>query len=346
MARDADALNLLTKWASTGDVRTPEDAGLTRANGWPSSYEQNGGDKVSRRVFNQIFRELSGLALEINTRGILEWNTGIDYVHPAAVLGSNGTVYISTANSGPNSGGSIDPEGTSGSTRWTSLTPDGSATARGMLELATTAEATAGTDTARAVNAAGVRAAGDARWQRRLRDSSVDLDDLVAAGRYRVHSSSNANAPPSVTTAFMLEVTVDTPGARIRQDAYPFGTGAIERAWVWTRSSNNTGGSWSAWENVVERLELVTHGTDTWREREAYTFFTSFITEDAPRVVSGGLTYTGAGQTGEYTTSYIERESATVMWIHLIRVSDGNLVRARIQASQNDAFCTNKSLAI
>ena len=94
MPRDPDALNLTTKWAaSTTDVQTPEDRGLTRAQGWTSQWSQSGGEYPSREVFNQMFRELSALAVELNQRGLLEWDTSLTYRHPAVVMGSNGVLY-------------------------------------------------------------------------------------------------------------------------------------------------------------------------------------------------------------------------------------------------------------
>lgn len=344
MARDADALRLLTKWASTGDVQTPEDAGLARAAGWPSSYEQNGGDKVSRRVFNQIFRELSGLAVEINRRGILEWDTAIDYVHPAAVLGTNATVYISTADSGPNSGGSVDPEGSTGGTRWASLTPDGSTTARGMLELATSAEATAGADTARAVNAAGVRAAGDARWRRQVQSVTTDCNSLTTAGQYRIHSNANANAPPSVSTAFILEVLAD--GNRIRQDAWTLGSTAIDRAWLWTRDSTNGGTTWRAWADRVRGANAVVYDTSTWTEDDFYDWTSPFLSHvGAYRVLSGGINFISDGPTGMHVASHLWRETAQRVVFRGMSLT-GNRALATAVSGVSTNFCTHRSLAI
>lgn len=83
--RDPDALQI-QKWAATGDVATPESTGLTRATGWPLSYSQVGGDTPSREVFNQMFREITGMLDEINTKGILPWDPTIAYEHPAYVI--------------------------------------------------------------------------------------------------------------------------------------------------------------------------------------------------------------------------------------------------------------------
>ena len=98
MARDTDALKI-EKWAETGDVQTPEDRGLTRSAGWPADYSQPGGRTPSREVFNQIIREITALCVEINTRGLPEWDADVSYVHPALVTGSDGNIYLSEADS-------------------------------------------------------------------------------------------------------------------------------------------------------------------------------------------------------------------------------------------------------
>ena len=98
MVRDSDALKI-QKWAANGDVQTPEDRGLDRAVGWPADYSQPGGRTPSREVFNQIIRELSSLGVELNTRGLLLWDSSVSYVHPAMVMGSDAKPYVSVADS-------------------------------------------------------------------------------------------------------------------------------------------------------------------------------------------------------------------------------------------------------
>ncbi len=101
MARDADAL-LIEKWAADGTVQTPENAGVDRATGWDAIYStpaEAGGKQPERGVVNQLFRELSALAVELNTRGLLEWDSSVSYVHPAYVIGSDIRIYVSGRNS-------------------------------------------------------------------------------------------------------------------------------------------------------------------------------------------------------------------------------------------------------
>ncbi len=98
MARDADALKI-QKWAATGDVQDPEDGGLLRSTGWDATYSQPGGNLPKREHINQLLREHSALGVEINTLGLLEWDSSISYEHPAMVMGSDARPYVSVQNS-------------------------------------------------------------------------------------------------------------------------------------------------------------------------------------------------------------------------------------------------------
>ena len=107
----------LELWASSGDREDPEDVGLTRADGWTVAYEQIGsGSEPERAVFNQLFRELSGWAIDRLRQGIPSWDIEVDYIHPAFTTTASG-VWVSTADSGPGSGNATDPDD-SGQTLW------------------------------------------------------------------------------------------------------------------------------------------------------------------------------------------------------------------------------------
>ena len=119
MPRDADALKI-RKWAESGDVATPESQGLVRATGWPASYSQSGGDLPKREVINQIIREWSGLSVEVNQHGLLEWHASVPYQHPAVVMGSDGQVYVSVADST-----GVDPVADAANASWKFLARQG-----------------------------------------------------------------------------------------------------------------------------------------------------------------------------------------------------------------------------
>ena len=114
MTRDADAILLVVKWAGSGDVATPESLGLTRSEGWPDEFSEVGGMTPRRRVFNQLFRELSALGVEINTHGgILAWDDEVPYDHPAVVMGSDNRPYESVQDSL-----NVDPTRDSDNSHW------------------------------------------------------------------------------------------------------------------------------------------------------------------------------------------------------------------------------------
>ena len=77
----------------------PESQGLDRSTGWPLSYSQAGGDTPEREVFNQLDREITGMLAELNTHGLLEWDDEITYDHPALVMGTDASVYVSVQDS-------------------------------------------------------------------------------------------------------------------------------------------------------------------------------------------------------------------------------------------------------
>ena len=119
MPRDADALKI-RKWAESGDVATPESQGLDRATGWPASYSAADGDLPKREVLNQVLREWSALGVELNTRGLLEWDSSIAYAHSAVVMGSDGQPYVSAADSQ-----GVDPVADNGNANWKLLALQG-----------------------------------------------------------------------------------------------------------------------------------------------------------------------------------------------------------------------------
>ena len=115
MARDPDSLKI-RKWAENGNVADPSTVGITRSDGWGTDYSAPGGKTPEREVFNELFRELTAMLVEINKRGVLEWDGGIFYGHPAAVMGSDGQVYLTVAGSF-----NVDPVSNTARSAWTPL---------------------------------------------------------------------------------------------------------------------------------------------------------------------------------------------------------------------------------
>lgn len=98
MTRDADGI-VQTKYANSGDVGL---GGLDLNELWPIAYSTPGGTFPQRIQFNQLFRYLSALAVEINQKGpFLEYNNTIDYAINASAIGSDGGRYRALIINGP-----------------------------------------------------------------------------------------------------------------------------------------------------------------------------------------------------------------------------------------------------
>ena len=154
MTRDADALLITATWASGGDVEMPSGDGITFTVGWPAAFSQAGGPTPKREHFNWLLRAISAFIVEVNAHGgILAWNAGLAYDHPAIVMGSNDVVYRSKQDST-----GVDPTSDNDESHWEPFgqAPDATTSARGLVELATETEAAAGTRTDRAVTPAGL----------------------------------------------------------------------------------------------------------------------------------------------------------------------------------------------
>lgn len=104
MARDSDGI-IKVKYANAGDVGLD---GLDLDELWPIAFSTPGGPFPQRIVFNQLFRWLSALGVEINSNGpFLEWDgddpDGPDYEIGAGVTGSDGIRYTCRIANGPSS---------------------------------------------------------------------------------------------------------------------------------------------------------------------------------------------------------------------------------------------------
>ena len=110
-------------WASsaTAEIEDPDSiAGLSIALGYDDSYSRQGGQFPEREGFNWLYNVFTALTLEFITRGVVEWDTAVSYVHPAAVLGSGGELYRSVQNSQGE-----DPTADTNSTYWDNTTDSG-----------------------------------------------------------------------------------------------------------------------------------------------------------------------------------------------------------------------------
>lgn len=108
--RDVDSLKI-RPWAQNGDRIIPELdlPPLDRSTGWTVQYALPGGPKPTRRLVNQLLREITGMLHEINQTGILQWSPWTSYTHVSFVRQGDG-LYISRHCSGPSLGGSVSPD--------------------------------------------------------------------------------------------------------------------------------------------------------------------------------------------------------------------------------------------
>ena len=108
-------------WARTGNRRTPEDAGIDRAEGWTEAYEQRGSGKLPEAaVTNQRRYEHEDAFIHVVARGVPAWSADLDY-EPSAdahcfVTTSTG-LWVSSVASGPTNGGAVNPDAP-GQTTW------------------------------------------------------------------------------------------------------------------------------------------------------------------------------------------------------------------------------------
>ena len=123
---DVEARKLLDKlWAggSSGQRTDPDASSLTppldRSIGWPAGFSSSGGNKLRRRVWNQIMREMDGASSDVSKFGLLPYDANIDYEQGAVV--SVGTVtYRCLVANGPSST-AVNPTADS-QTSWESVT--------------------------------------------------------------------------------------------------------------------------------------------------------------------------------------------------------------------------------
>ncbi len=107
MARDLDGI-IQIKWANSGDVGL---GGLDVNEMWDITYSQPGGPLPQRIQFNQFYRWLSALAVEINQNGpFLDYSALIDYGVGSFVTGSDTFQYYCRVANGPSSS-VVDPVG-------------------------------------------------------------------------------------------------------------------------------------------------------------------------------------------------------------------------------------------
>ena len=121
---DTEAKKILEGlWADSGDRLNPDDASLTpilsRDTGWTSPFSATDGDVPRRRVMNQRFRELDGVASDTMREGLLAWDTDIDY-RADAIVQAGSKLWRATVATGPDTSNATDPTAV-GQTVWSEV---------------------------------------------------------------------------------------------------------------------------------------------------------------------------------------------------------------------------------
>ena len=174
MPRDVDVIRLILpehKWASSigADVALPDNAaiGINREDGWGDDYSRVGGTKPQRELINQLMREFSAAAIEMNRHGCgLEWDARISYLQPA-IIAYDDVYYISVKGDGTAGSADNNLNKTPSSTSegfWVNLgnaIRDATTSVKGVVSLATVSEVVAGTNSTKAVTPASLQNANE-----------------------------------------------------------------------------------------------------------------------------------------------------------------------------------------
>ena len=117
MVRNAESLKI-DKWSGDSPTNREEVPAALVQTGWHIGYSQVGGTPGPERLyFNQLVFQLTALFAEMNQTGIPVWSEDVNYLHTAFVVGSDGNIHVSRADSGPATFDSEDPTMT-GTTKW------------------------------------------------------------------------------------------------------------------------------------------------------------------------------------------------------------------------------------
>jgi len=158
--------------------------------------------------------------------------------------------------------GSIDPGAVPDSSVWYDTNdvagPISSDTKKGLVELATSAETTAGTDNTRAVTPAGLAAVPGHKVQILTENSITETAAPAAYPNGISLMALTTGSGWSVNNGFGSVMTINTETDRAVQIAYsnPGGTGT-PRSWFRQYHSTNNGGGWTTWSMYDSTYSLT-----------------------------------------------------------------------------------------
>lgn len=145
-----------------------------------------------------------------------------------------------------------------GTTLDAGVNPDATEGAKGLVELATSAEVIAGTDVTRVVTPAGLAAVPGSK----VRLISPSLPESETSASYPTGISTmylTTGSGWSVGGGFGTAVTVRLDGDRVTQTFYMRTGGATGMPKMWIRQSHSSdgGGGWTAWQQVTTMIGIA-----------------------------------------------------------------------------------------
>lgn len=187
--------NFNDRWASGGAQTDP--GGVKTALGWIA-------EKPAYQFFNWILGRIDEMLQYLERRGVAQWDALTPYEANGLCVGSDGAVYQAVAGST-----NVNPVGTVtapsyATASWKRVTPPATESASGLIELATTGEVAALSDTGRAVTPAGLNALAASTTQRGIAELATGAEAAALSDAARVVTPSALASVLASTTAIGL----------------------------------------------------------------------------------------------------------------------------------------------
>lgn len=201
-------------------VRVEITSALSRANHTGTQTASTISDfntAADARVNALVVAATETVSGKVELATVAESTTGTDTTRAVTPAGVKAVADTKANTSHTHTASQVTDFNTAADARVNALVPVASETAAGKVELATTAEATTGTDTTRAVTPAGVKAVGDTKAALSHTHTASQITDFNTAADARVNAlvpSSSETAAGKVELATVAEATTGTDTAR------------------------------------------------------------------------------------------------------------------------------------
>ena len=290
MARDIDGLTL-EKWARASGalVESYATSGITPTDGLPAEYGVN--TYLTIKTFNNLWRQLTALGLDVAQRGILEWDTSQEYLHPAWIVGSDSKLYRSVQSSTGQ-----DPTTDASDTYWKLFVPTvplRSTDQRGIVNIASEVKALRGAN-----NLAAITPAGLTGLINKLIADSKAAGSTVTLGEYVFTASDSTKTwlwPTSRGRVVYRDTQINLPAASW-EGAASDGT----TAWV-IDDNENAARAWTVATGARDTSNDILLDNNPWRDA-AVADDKLFILSAGPRRIFG-FNLSDKAQSREYVIS-------------------------------------------